>query len=467
MRLTGSTPDRPLPSGEDIFATVAELYPICRSITGDGVRRTLDIIGRLIDVERHEVPTGTRLFDWIVPDEWNIREAHVTCVSSGERVIDFARSNLHLLGYSVQVRARLPLAALKEHLFSDPAHPDATPYRTSYYREAWGFCLPHRALLALPEGEYDVVVDSTLAPGSLTYGEYLHRGSGEAEVLLSAHICHPSLANDNCSGLALLAHFAATLRGRRTRYSYRFLFAPGTIGALAWLSANEPRLGRIRHGLVVSCVGDGGGPVYKKSRRGDAMIDRVMRHVLAAAGPDAEVMDFFPYGYDERQFCSPGFDLPVGLFQRSLFGRFPEYHSSADDLDLVRPEHLARSYALLAEAVDILERDRRPLNLFPKGEPQLGRRGLYAPTGGDPEAPARNMARLWVLNLADGRHSLLDMAERAGMRFTEIADAAETLARAGLIDDQASSSAREGQPRSRSDIIIGSKGQGIASVGSS
>jgi aminopeptidase-like protein len=418
--------------GEQIYALAAEIYPICRSITGDGVRATLGVLGRHIDLEVHEVPTGTRAFDWTVPREWNIRDAYVKD-ASGRKVIDLAESNLHVMSYSVPVRARMSLAELRPHLHSLPHQPDLIPYRTSYYSEAWGFCIAHRRLEALQEGTYEVVIGSTLEDGFLTYGEHLHRGDSEDEVLVSAHICHPSLANDNCSGLALLTHLAKRLAGRRTRYSYRFLLAPGSIGALVWLSRNEDKVHRIKHGLVLSCVGDGGGPTYKRSRRGDAEIDRAMLHVLRHSGHEPAILDFSPYGYDERQYCSPGFDLPVGLFQRGRFGAFPEYHTSADNLDFIAPAHLESSYRTIAEAIAVLEDNRTFRNTSPKGEPQLGRRGLYGAIGGDKTAAAGNMAMLWVLNLSDGRHSLLDIAERADLPFATVRDAASLLLRHGLL----------------------------------
>ncbi len=418
--------------GEEIYRLAADIYPICRSITGDGVRETLRRLSGHLDLTVHEVPSGTPVLDWTVPREWNIRDAYIAN-SAGERVVDFRRSNLHVLNYSVPVRARMSLAALKPHIFTLPDQPDLIPYRTSYYKEAWGFCMAHREAEALPEGEYDVVIDSSLTEGSLTYGEYLHPGESEDEVLLSAHICHPALANDNCSGLAILTHLAARLSRQKTRLSYRVLFAPGTIGAITWLARNRERAGRIKHGLVVSCLGDGGGPTYKKSRRGTAMIDRVMAHVLRHEAPDAAVIDFFPYGYDERQFCSPGFDLPVGLLQRSQFGTFPEYHTSGDNLDFIRPEHLAASYRIITRAIEVLENDAVFRNSQPYGEPQLGRRGLYAALGGDKDAPAKNMAMLWTLNLSDGAHSLLDIAERANLPFRVIAETARHLQEHGLL----------------------------------
>lgn len=422
-------------AGARIHALAAELFPICRSITGDGVRVTLALMRRHVDMAVHEVPTGTQVLDWTIPREWNIRAAHIKD-ASGRTIVDFANSNLHVQSYSVPVRKTLPLAELRKHIFSLPDQPDLIPYRTTYWAESWGFCLPHRQASALAEGDYDVLIDSTLADGALTYGEYLHRGASEDEFLFTAHICHPSLANDNCSGLALLTLLAEHLKGVRTRLSYRFLFSPGTIGPITWLARNEAGIGRIRHGLVVSGVGDGGGPTYKRSRRGDAEIDRAMAHVLKHAFERPTLMDFEPYGYDERQFCSPGFDLPVGLLQRSRFATFPQYHTSADNLDFIAPEHLASSLQAIWRVIEIAERNYTPRNLFPKGEPQLGRRGLYASTGGDKEGPAKAMAMLWVLNQGDGTRSLLDIAERAGMPFHVIFAAAQALSKAGLIAGQ-------------------------------
>lgn len=422
-------------SGAALHGLAAEIYPICRSITGDGVRATLDILGRFIEIDRHEVESGTEVFDWTVPREWNIRDAYVKD-ASGRRVIDFRESSLHVVNYSVPVNTRLPLAELKKRIRTLPDQPDLIPYCTSYYAEDWGFCMAHNRLQELVEGDYEVVIDTTLADGSLTYGEHLHRGESAEEVLLSAHICHPSLANDNCSGLALLTHLAAHLAGRRTRYSYRFIFAPGTIGAITWLARNEDKVERIKCGLIVSCAGDAGGPTYKRSRHGDHLIDRVMVHVLNHAAPGrANIIDFFPYGYDERQYSSPGFDLPVGLFQRSQFGTFPEYHTSGDNLDFITPEHLEGSFRMLAAAIDIIERDRVLLNLKPKCEPQLGKRGLYDAIGGGKEAPAQRMALLWVLNFCDGAHSLFDIAERSGMPFATINAAAELLLEHGLLGE--------------------------------
>jgi aminopeptidase-like protein len=418
--------------GEEIFAFVAEIYPICRSITGRGVRETLRAIGAHIKLEVHEVPTGTAVFDWVIPREWNIRDAYIRN-ERGEKILDFAQSNLHVMGYSVPVQQRISLAQLKQHVYTLPDQPDLIPYRTSYYAEDWAFCMPHRLLESLRDETYEVFIDSSLTDGYLTYGEYLHQGETEDEFLLSAHVCHPSLANDNCSGVALLTHLAKRMAGLRTRYSYRFLFAPGTIGAITWLARNEEHSQRIKHGLIISMVGDGGGPTYKKSRRGNTTIDRAVVHTIRHSGLTPTVLDFSPYGYDERQYCSPGFNLPVGLFQRSKFGEIPEYHTSADNLDFIAPNHLALSYRLIAETLDVVENDAVYCSTMPKCEPQLGRRGLYGMVGGDKNAAAANMAMLWILNLSDGMHSLLDIAERANLPFAVIRRTAQLLQHNGLL----------------------------------
>lgn len=419
-------------TGQDIYALASRLFPICRSITGKGVRDTIAILKEFIDIERHDVPTGTQAFDWMIPKEWNIRDAYVKD-PAGRKVIDFARSNLHVMSYSTSVRRVMSLGELKQHLHTLPGQPDLIPYKTTYYADEWGLCMAYNQLLELEEGDYEVMIDSEKSDGHLSYGEYLHSGTTDREVLLSAHICHPSLANDNCSGLALLTWIAHVLKTRRTRYNYRFLFAPGTIGSLTWLSRNENSLSNIAHGLVVSCIGDAGGPTYKRSRRGNAVIDRAVACVRCNGDRRAEMQPFSPYGYDERQFCSPGFNLPVGLLQRSAFGTFPEYHTSADNLDLIRPEHLASSFRMVMDIIDVLEENWIPINLSPKGEPQLGRRGLFSPFGGHKVNSDMSMAYLWVLNLADGTHSLLDIAERSDMPFSIIASAAERLQKSGLL----------------------------------
>jgi aminopeptidase-like protein len=414
--------------GGEAWRLVERLYNIPRSLTGDGVRETLAVVAEHVPLEVHEVPTGTQVLDWTVPREWNLREAWIAG-PDGRRVVDAAEHPLHVVGYSVPVHRRMALAELREHLHSLPEQPGVIPYRTSYYRDSWGFCLRHRDLEALPDGEYEVRVDATLGDGHLTYGELLLPGESEEEVLLSAHVCHPGMANDNQSSVALLTLLARALAERRTRLSYRFLLAPGTIGAITWLARNEhDAVPRIANGLVLAGTGDPGPLHYKRSRRGDGRIDRAAAHVIALAGAGARVEDFTPWGYDERQFCSPGFDLPVGCLMRTPHGTYPEYHTSADDLGFVRPEALAGTYAALEAIVGVLEGDARYRNLSPKGEPQLGRRGLYASGGG-----GRELAMLWVLSLSDGRASLLDVATRSGLPFALVREAADALAAHDLL----------------------------------
>jgi aminopeptidase-like protein len=418
-------------TGEELHRFATDLYPICRSITGNGVRRTLGLIEQRIPLQIFEVPTGTPVFDWRVPKEWNIRDAYIKN-SNGKRIVDFRASNLHVLNYSTPVHATMRLSELKPHLFTIPEQPDWIPYRTSYYKEEWGFCLSHKQLLALEDGEYEVCIDSSLEAGSLTYGECFLPGRSAEEVLFSCHICHPSLANDNLSGLTVATSLAQLLTGQKLRYSYRFLFIPGTIGAIAWLARNRDTARRIRHGLVLTCLGDGGPFHYKKSRRGDAEIDRAAEHVLAHYTSPSTVLEFSPDGYDERQYCSPGFNLAVGCLMRSVWGTFPQYHTSADNLDFVQPQQLAESLRICASIAEVLENNVHYRSLNPCCEPQLGRRNLYLSNGGQ-SADVELKSRLWVLNLSDGEHSLLDIAERANIPFSLIHEAAELLCQNGLL----------------------------------
>jgi aminopeptidase-like protein len=422
--------------GVEMHRAVSDLYPICRSITGPGLRETLEYVKRRIPLQVRQVRSGTQILDWTVPEEWSIRDAYIAD-SSGRRVVDFARSNLHVVNYSEPIRTRMSLADLRPHLHTLPEAPDRVPYRTSYYRRTWGFCLSQRQLDALPDAEYEVCIDSTLAPGHLSYGECYLPGMTQDEVLISCHCCHPSLANDNLSGIVTAAYLAQFLRDCSLRYSYRFLFIPGTVGSISWLSQNERILDRIRHGLVLACLGDRGGFTYKKSRRGDAEIDRVVSHVLRERGEEHRVEDFSPYGYDERQFCSPGFNLPVGCLMRTPHGRYPEYHTSDDNLRLVSPSSLGGSLSTCLGLVEVLEANRRYVNQSPKGEPQLGRRGLYRSMGGYAQGGVDETALLWVLNQSDGEHSLLDISERSGREFGAIRRAAELLETHGLLKEQA------------------------------
>ena len=416
-----------------MYALVADLYPICRSITGNGLRETLSRVAGEIRIVVHEVPSGTPVFDWTVPKEWNIRDAYIKN-SRGERVVDFAQSNLHVVNYSVPVHKTVSRQELLAHVHTLPDHPDWIPYRTSYYTENWGFCLKHAQLQQLNEPEYEVCIDSSLENGHLSYGEACLPGESAETVILTCHCCHPSLCNDNLSGIALATWLMKFLAAEKRRYSYRVLFIPGTIGSITWLARNEALAPQIKHGLVLACVGDAGTITYKRSRAGNAVIDRAVENVLRHSGEKYAMVDFSPYGYDERQFNSPGFDLHVGRFSRTPHGEYPQYHTSADNLELVRPEALADSYRKCLAILRVLEGNRTYRNLLPKCEPQLGKRGLYREMGGYSNARDIEMAMLWVLNLSDGTNSFLDIAERARMTFDSIHDAAKLLAEHGLLE---------------------------------
>ncbi len=413
--------------GERMHALVQRLYPLCRSITGDGVRDTLAIVGEHLDLTVHEVPTGTQVLDWTVPQEWNIRDAYIA--RGGERVVDFQELNLHVVGYSVPVDRVMPLEELRGHLHTLPDQPSLVPYRTSYYAPTWGFCLSQDTLLSMPDGDYEVRIDSTLADGSLTYAEHVVRGQVDDEVLISCHVCHPALANDNMAGVAVAVELARSLEN--PYYTYRFIFAPGTIGAITWLARND--VDKVKHGLVLACAGDRGSLTYKQSRRGNAEIDRVIAHVLRDR--PHEIREFSPYGYDERQYCSPGFNLGVGSLTRTPYAGYPDYHTSGDNPDLVAPESLVDTLEACQEAVAILDRNRTYVNLSPYGEPQLGRRGLYSSLGGRSDAHEAQMAMLWVLNMSDGTNDLLAVADKAKLPFTAVAAAADALHAAGLLKD--------------------------------
>lgn len=426
--LSGFNPER---EGAAAYSIIEALYPICRSITGDGVRQSLRLLQQTVPLNLHEIPSGKRVFDWVVPNEWNIHDAYIKN-AAGERVVDFRSNNLHVLNYSVPIHETMSLADLAPHLFTLPEKPDWIPYRTSYFKETWGFCLSQRQLDQMEEGQYEVCIDSTLKPGHLTYGEYRIQGEIDDEVLLSSHICHPSLCNDNLSGVAIAAVLAGMLEDVELHYSYRFVWAPGTIGAITWLALNEQVLPRIKYGLVLSCVGDPGLFTYKRSRRGNAEIDRVVEHVLQSAGDEFELMDFTPYGYDERQYCSPGIDLPMGCLMRTPNGKYPQYHTSADDLSFVTKDALSGSLSQLLRIVEILEGNFKYLNVNSKCEPQLGRRGLYRETGGTDNSRSE-AAMLWMLNASDGEQSVLDIAKRSKIDFRELTEAAEVLVRHELL----------------------------------
>ena len=416
---------------ERAMSLLEEIYPIARSITGDGVRQTLDVLEKHVPLARHEVPTGTKVFDWEVPREWNVREAYIAN-AVGEKVIDFKQHALHLLGYSTPVRARMSLQELRPHLFTLPDKPDWIPYRTSYWKEMWGFCLTQRQLDALSEGDYDVVIDATLADGNLTYAECVVEGALPDEFLIFTHICHPALANDNASGLAVATLLAAELSRAAPRLSYRFVFAPATIGSITWLSRNVVAAKKIRGGLILGLLGDPGPLTYKRSRRGNTEIDFIASRSVNVVENSANVVEYSPYGYDERQFCSPGFDLPMGRLTRSPNGEYPEYHTSGDNPDLMNIDALASAVMVLARLISRVDANQRLLRRNADCEPRLGKHGLFRSTGG--QAPKEfEFALLWILNQADGKHGVLDIADATGIPDAVVMAAADALLAADLI----------------------------------
>lgn len=428
--------DRAAAEGDEIYALIRELYPLPRSITGAGLRATVQRLSEMVPIKITEVPSGTKVFDWTVPDEWVIDEAYIEH-ESGRRFADFKASNLHLVGYSVPVDTTMTLAELRPYLHTLPEFPDWIPYRTSAFVPGWGFCLADRELRSLPEGRYRVLIRSSLRPGGLTLAECVLAGETDEEFLIFAHDCHPSLANDNLSGVAVAAHLARFLERQRTHYSYRFVFAPATIGSIAWLASSERILDRVRHGLVLALLGDSGVLQYKRSRGSHRVIDRAAAQVLTTEFQGSRLLEFSPWGYDERQFSSPGISLPVGRLTRTADGEYPEYHTSADNLALVSAAALGQSWLACLKIFEAVENDRRFVNLAPKGEPQLGRRGLYRATGGYySSVPDRQLAIFWMLNQSDGCTSLLDIAEKSGLAPSLLLRAAADLESVGLLAER-------------------------------
>ena len=412
--------------GLEMYELMREIFPICRSITGNGVRQTLKKIQSILPIEIHEVPSNTKVFDWTIPKEWNIHDAFVKD-PKGEKIIDFNNSNLHVVSYSIPIHKKMSLQELKSHIHTLPKIPDVIPYLTSYYNEDWGFCMTHNDFIKLEEGEYEIMIDSTLENGSLTYGEFLKIGEVEDEFLISCYICHPSMCNDNLSGPVLATILGKYLKEIKTKFSYRFLFIPETIGAITWLSKNEKSIHKIKNGLIATCLGDSGIMTYKKTRNGDNEIDRISKYVLENSKQEFNIIDFLPIGSDERQFCSPAFNLPVGSLMRTMHGKFPEYHTSADNLDFVRAENLEDTLIKYSGIIFILENNQKYINLNPKCEPQLGKRGLYRQLGGQKNSEEKELAMFWILNQSDGKNSLLDIAIKSKLDFYLIKQVSDEL----------------------------------------
>ena len=441
--------------GKDIYELIQDLYPICRSITGNGVRETLNKIKQHIPLNISEVPTGTKVFDWKVPKEWNINDAYIKN-SKGEKIVDFKKSNLHVLNYSLPIHKKISLTELKEHIFTLPEHPDWIPYRTSYYEENWGFCITHNQFQNLRDEQYEVCIESSLIQGSLTYGEIFLEGKIKDEVLLSCYVCHPSMCNDNLSGVSLLTYLAREISKVNHNLSYRFLFIPETIGAITWLSKNEKKINNIKHGLVATCVGDSGKMTYKKTRNGNNIIDKIVTNVLTESKEPFEIVDFFPTGSDERQFCSPGFNLPIGSLMRTIYDKFEEYHTSADNLNYVNSKSLENSFEKYLkiikqlEEIKVEEKESNQKNvknkiiiksdeeifynnLNPKCEPQLGKRGLYNMIGAQKNSIQNMLPIFWVLNLSDGTNSISDIVKKSNLEIQDIKNAINILIKKNLL----------------------------------
>ncbi|MBT7942792.1 MAG: DUF4910 domain-containing protein [Alphaproteobacteria bacterium] len=410
-----------------MYALAERLFPICRSITGNGVRETLEIIQEhLPDLKMIEVPSGTKCFDWTVPLEWNIRDAFVID-PTGRKIVDFQENNLHAMGYSIPVDTTLSLDDLQKHLHSLPDMPDAIPYVTSYYKEAWGICLSHKLRESLKPGDYQVRIDSTLAPGSLTYGELIIPGQSDKEIFVSTYVCHPSMANNELSGPVVatyLARWVSSLESRR--YTYRFVFAPETIGSLVYLQNNlETLRAQVVTALNLTCLGSNFEFSYLPSRHGGTLADRVALHVLRHFAPNYNAYSFLDRGSDERQYCSPGVDLPMVSLMRGIYGNFPGYHTSEDDLSFISPEGLGGGYQVNRLCLQCLEGNAVP-RATKIGEPRLDQYGLFPTTSGRGHSDqVRNL--LHLLAYADGTMDLLGIADLIGIPFWELADIAKVL----------------------------------------
>jgi aminopeptidase-like protein len=448
---TSRSVDRPVgPDAEQRSTELAELelafdrlWPLPRSLTGEGVRRSHDILGEILPLERLEVPSDTKVHDWHVPPEWVVNEAYVLD-PLGRRILDFDDNNLHLVGYSVPFRGRLSRDELDAHLFSLPAQPEAIPYVTSYYKARWGFCLSHHDRARLLDGEYEVVVDTLLVPGSMTISECVLPGISASEVLITSYTCHPSLANNEIAGPLVAAFlYRRLVRHQERRLTYRFVFAPETIGAIAYLAIRGDHLkANTVAGYVVTCVGGPDGLTYKRSRDAPTLADRAAEHVLRLVCVDesrpARLLDFVPTGSDERQYGSPGYRLPVGSLMRTMYGTYPEYHTSLDNKDFVELDSVQLTLDAYEQICMVLDGNETFLNLEPYGEPRLAVRGLYP----DLTVAGSNVGAadplFWVLNLSDGRTDLLSVADRSGLPFTKIRRAATVLEQAGLLSRVAS-----------------------------
>ncbi|HMQ67466.1 MAG TPA: DUF4910 domain-containing protein [Ignavibacteria bacterium] len=420
---------------EELEKYFDRLWPLNRSLTGDGNRETLKILSEITGINISEIPSGTECFDWKVPEEWNVNEARITD-SKGNKIIDYKDNNLHLLGYSESYSGKLDLSELRKHLFSLPGQPDSIPYLTSYYKKRWGFCMSDRQLRKLKEDTYEVLIDSEFDPsGSMTIGESMIKGDTDKEILLSTYICHPSMANNELSGPLVAAFINRELNNRKNlRYTYRTVFLPETIGSIYYLSVNGEFLKReLEAGFVITCIGDNGKFTYKKSRRGDTLSDRAALLVLREKGNEFNAEDFFPTGSDERQYCSPGFDLPVGSLMRTRYGKYEEYHTSADNKEFISFEAMEESVRTYIEILDVIENNFTYINQLPECEPQLGKRDLYPTLGSSKNTEEMVSSLMWVLNMSDGKNDMISIAEKSGLPFELLHRSALKLEESGLL----------------------------------
>jgi len=422
-----------LNAGETMYALARRLFPICRSITGNGVRETFSILREsLPDLTLHSVPTGTKAFDWTVPKEWNIRDAYIID-PRGRKIADFKESNLHVMGYSTPVNKKLSLEELQAHLYSLPDQPDAVPYITSYYKERWGFCITENQRKKLEPGEYQAVIDSELADGHLVYGELILPGESKQEVFLSTYICHPSMGNNELSGPCVATQLAQWLASEDRKYSYRIAFVPETIGSIVYLSRNLDQLqNNVIAGFNITCVGDERAYSYLPSRQENSLADQASLHVLSHLQPDFQRYSFLDRGSDERQYCSPGIDLPVASIMRSKYGTYPEYHTSLDNLDLISAAGLNGAYEVIRAAIECIEANEL-FRTSVKCEPQLGKRGLY-PTVSTKETAAIVGNMMNLIAYADGERTLLEIATKIGVPLWELLPIVAKLKQANLIE---------------------------------
>lgn len=417
---------------EDYFD---RLWPINRSLTGQGNRDSLKILSEIAELDIKEVPSGTQCYDWTVPPEWNVKEAWIKD-KAGNVIVDITENNLHLVGYSEPFKGWLSLDELKQHLHSLPGQPDVVPYLTSYYKRSWGFCISHNLLQSLKDGQYEVLIDSCHdEKGSMTVAEAVIKGESEREILISTYICHPSMANNELSGPLVAAFLCRELKKKSPGYyTLRFLFMPETVGAIWYLSGNGDRLKEnLTAGYVLTCIGDRGRFTYKRSRRGNTSADEAAEFVLNASGVEYVAEDFFPTGSDERQYCSPGFDLPVGSIMRTRYGKYNEYHTSADNKSFISFEAMEEAVGICLSVIEMIDMNGIYINLMPYCEPQLGKRGLYPTLGSQKETSGRVEAMMWMLNQSDGSNDIFSISRKSGIGPETLAQAAVDLVNAGLI----------------------------------